>query len=69
MPLVSAASIYAKVARDNYMKKLDDDYSEYSFRSSVGYGTKKHLAAISKHGVTVHHRLSYKPVARLANGQ
>ncbi len=61
-PVVSAASIYAKVTRDNYMTKLSEEHEEYNFANNVGYGTALHRQAISDHGVTKHHRLSYKPV-------
>lgn len=67
-PVVSAASIYAKVTRDNYMVELAMVSEGYGFDSNVGYGTAKHIDGIKKHGVTVHHRKSYKPVKELANG-
>jgi ribonuclease HII len=63
VPAVSAASIIAKVARDEYMHKLAVKYPGYGFESHVGYGTKKHSQAIDTHGVTDFHRLSFKPVA------
>lgn len=59
---VSAASIVAKVARDDYMKKLALDNPDYGFENHVGYGTKKHIENISKLGITVHHRTSFKPL-------
>jgi ribonuclease HII len=65
IPAVSAASIVAKVARDNYMIELGDQLPEYGFESHVGYGTARHLAALRAHGITSHHRKSYKPVAAL----
>lgn len=63
-PAVSAASIYAKVTRDDYMAKLklSDDYN---FATNVGYGTSKHRQAIVDNGVTEHHRKSFKPIAEL----
>lgn len=61
-PVVSAASIYAKVTRDNYMATLSEQHEEYNFANNVGYGTSKHRQAIADFGVTKHHRLSYKPV-------
>lgn len=63
---VSAASIIAKVARDDYMAECDARYEGYDFESHVGYGTAKHRAAIERLGVTPEHRLSFAPVARLA---
>ena len=64
IPSVSAASIVAKVARDNYMADQDEIYPGYNFRSHVGYGTAKHTAAIDKLGVTPLHRLSFTPLNR-----
>jgi len=64
MPSVSAASIIAKVARDNYMAEQDNVYDGYKFASHVGYGTAAHRAAIEKHGVTPLHRLSFAPLAK-----
>lgn len=64
MPIVSAASIYAKVKRDEYMTKLANQHPDYYFDSHVGYGTKKHTQALRTHGVIKSvHRLSFKPVA------
>lgn len=62
---IAAASILAKVTRDNIMVTLAQDYPEYGWESNKGYGTKKHSAALNSYGVTPHHRRSYKPV-RLA---
>ncbi len=61
-PAVSAASIIAKVARDNYMRAMAMKYPEYGFDKHFGYGTKKHAEALASHGVCAIHRLSYKPV-------
>lgn len=67
IPCVSAASIVAKVARDNYMRSIDNDYPEFGFKNHVGYGTKNHIEAIKKFGVTPLHRLSYAPLQRYIN--
>ena len=64
VPSVSAASIIAKVARDNYMSKQDEVYEGYKFASHVGYGTAAHRAASEKNGVTPLHRLSFAPLAK-----
>jgi ribonuclease HII len=64
VPSVSAASIVAKVARDNYMKHLDSVFPGYNFTSHVGYGTATHRAAIESQGVTPLHRLSFAPLQR-----
>ncbi len=65
VPAVSAASITAKVARDNYMRKIAFQYPGYGFERHVGYGTKFHLEALLKNGVTNQHRLNYKPIKAL----
>lgn len=62
VPAVSAASIIAKVARDEYMAKIAVEYPDYGFDSHVGYGTKSHRDALLRFGVTNLHRLSYKPI-------
>ncbi len=59
---VSAASIIAKVARDNYMIELGKQYPGYSFEKHVGYGTAVHKAALEKLGPCPEHRYSFKPV-------
>lgn len=66
IPSVSAASIIAKVARDNFMAGQDLVYPGYSFKSHVGYGTTAHRTAIAKLGVTPLHRRSFAPIAKLA---
>lgn len=64
VPSISAASIIAKVARDNYMAQQDRAFPGYGFASHVGYGTAAHRAAIEKLGVTPLHRLSFAPLAK-----
>lgn len=64
IPSVSAASIIAKVARDNFMVLQDDNYPGYGFKNHVGYGTAAHIAAIDKLGVTPLHRLSFAPLQK-----
>lgn len=61
---ISAASVIAKVYRDNLMLKYDVLYPEYDFKNNMGYGTKKHLEAIKKYGVTKYHRHDYAPVRK-----
>lgn len=56
---VSAASIIAKVMRDNDMIELAEHYPEYGWTSNVGYGTDEHRAALQVHGATPHHRKKY----------
>ncbi|MCW8834127.1 MAG: ribonuclease HII [Colwellia sp.] len=67
---ISAASILAKVARDNEMIALDKLYPEYGFARHKGYPTKAHLEKIIEHGVLDCYRQSFKPVAKvLAQGK
>lgn len=56
---ISAASIIAKVERDEYMESLDDDYPVYNFKSNKGYGTKEHMDAIKKFGPCPLHRKTF----------
>jgi len=64
IPSVSAASIVAKVARDNYMAEQDEVYPGYGFASHSGYGVAKHREAIEKLGVIPLHRLSFAPLQK-----
>lgn len=64
-PIVSAASIYAKVTRDKMMSELPDRYDVYGFASHVGYGTKVHIQALAEHGVSDIHRKSYAPIKKI----
>lgn len=66
IPSVSAASIMAKVARDNWMaNEAHALFPEYEFGKHVGYGTKRHIELLKLHGVTSLHRKSYKPIQAL----
>ena len=62
---ISAASIVAKVYRDNEMIRLDKQYPGYGFAQHKGYGTKNHLAALKKLGASPIHRRSFAPVRNL----
>ena len=65
-PVISAASIIAKVTRDRQMKKLDQIYPEYGFSRHKGYGTKEHLEALVKYGpIGGQHRFTFSPIKRL----
>ena len=59
---IAAASIVAKVVRDAMMAELARDYPHYGFDRHKGYGTREHHEAIARHGVTPHHRRSFRPV-------
>ena len=69
IPAISAASIIAKVARDRYITRLAKNYISYGWHTNFGYGTKKHLDAIYKFGVTNHHRKSFKPMHNILLGK
>lgn len=62
---IAAASILAKVTRDRYMAELDKEFPQYGFARHAGYGTAAHLQAIREHGITIHHRRSFAPVAQM----
>lgn len=57
--VIALASIVAKVHRDRHMHTVGEQYPEYGFESHVGYGTKKHYAAIRAHGLLPIHRKSF----------
>ena len=59
---IGCASIIAKVYRDKIMEQLGNEFPEYGWDTNSGYGSKKHLDAIQKHGVTTHHRMSFAPI-------
>lgn len=59
---IAAASIVAKTTRDAYMMEMDKVFPEYGFKNHKGYGTKEHLEAIQKYGITPIHRKTYEPV-------
>ena len=59
---IAAASIVAKTTRDAYMLEMDKVFPEYGFKNHKGYGTKEHLEAIQKYGITPIHRKTYEPV-------
>ena len=62
VPQISAASIIAKVSRDNLMKKISKNFMKYQWIRNCGYGTRDHLSAIKKFGITKHHRKTFKPI-------
>ena len=59
---IAAASIVAKVTRDQMMEEFDRKYPGYDFTQNAGYGTANHLAGLDKLGVTPIHRRSFEPV-------
>ena len=62
IPEISAASIIAKVARDRLITKMSKKFTKYDWDKNAGYGTKLHLIAIKKFGVTKYHRKTFRPI-------
>ncbi|MEI8062396.1 MAG: ribonuclease HII, partial [bacterium] len=59
VPVISLASIMAKVTRDQYMKKISKKYPLFDFHVHKGYGTKRHISAIKTHGPSTLHRKTF----------
>ena len=59
---IAAASILAKVARDEHLIKLDKVYPQYGLAKNKGYGTRDHLTALARFGPCSEHRKTYQPV-------
>ena len=68
IPSISAASIIAKVSRDKLMTTLSKNFQNYGWDTNSGYGTKKHIKAIKKFGITKYHRKTFSPVSRIKIG-
>ena len=64
---IAASSIIAKVYRDELMKDFSKIYPEYLWEKNAGYGTKEHLLAIKKCGITPIHRRTFKPIHNILN--
>ena len=65
IPSISAASIIAKVTRDKMIRKLGKKFKNYDWGKNYGYGTKQHLKAIKKFGITSHHRRTFSPISKI----
>ncbi len=65
IPEISAASIIAKVSRDRLMNKFSKKFKKYKWDLNAGYGTKDHINAIKKYGVTKYHRKTFKPIHKI----
>ena len=65
IPSISAASIIAKVTRDNFIKTLAKKNKGYYWDQNFGYGTKQHLKAIKKLGGNKHHRKTFSPISKV----
>tara|TARA_B100001250_G_scaffold334979_1_gene301061 strand:- start:434 stop:1006 length:573 start_codon:yes stop_codon:yes gene_type:complete len=62
IPEISAASIIAKVSRDRLVSRLSKKFKNYYWDKNSGYGTKDHIRAIRKFGVTKYHRKTFQPI-------
>jgi ribonuclease HII len=62
---ISAASIIAKVYRDELMIKLSKKFRNYAWERNFGYGTKAHMEGLKKFGITSHHRKGFKPIHKM----
>ena len=62
---ISAASIIAKVYRDDLMIKLSEKFHNYAWERNFGYGTKAHIEGLKKFGITSHHRKGFKPIHKM----
>ena len=65
IPSISAASIIAKVARDKFITNLAKKFTSYGWDTNFGYGTKTHLNALKKFGITKHHRKTFSPIHKI----
>jgi len=63
IPSISAASIIAKVSRDRFIAKLSEEFNNYGWDTNSGYGTKEHLRAIKKYGISKYHRKTFSPIS------
>ncbi len=65
IPEISAASIIAKVTRDKLITEISKNFDNYKWHLNAGYGTKEHLRAIKKFGITKFHRKTFKPIHKI----
>ena len=65
IPSISAASIIAKVSRDKFITTLSKKNTGYDWDKNFGYGTKQHLKALKKLGITKHHRKTFSPISKI----
>ncbi len=69
IPSISAASIIAKVSRDKLITDISKNFKIYKWHLNAGYGTKEHLRAIKKFGITKFHRKTFKPIHNILSLQ
>jgi len=65
IPSISAASIIAKVTRDKMISNLGKNFKDYNWNKNYGYGTKQHIKAIKRLGITPHHRKTFSPINKI----
>ncbi len=65
IPEISAASIIAKVSRDKLIRVMSKKFKSYKWDLNAGYGTKEHIRAIKKFGITKFHRKTFKPIHKI----
>ncbi len=65
VPAISAASIIAKVSRDKFITTLSKKNKGYDWDKNFGYGTRQHLKALKKLGITKHHRKTFSPISKI----
>ena len=65
IPSISAASIIAKVSRDKFITTLSKKNKGYDWDKNFGYGTKQHVKALKKLGITKHHRKTFSPISKI----
>ncbi len=65
VPSISAASIIAKVSRDKFITTLSKKNKGYDWHKNFGYGTRQHLKALKKLGITKHHRKTFSPISKI----
>ena len=65
---IAAASVVAKVYRDRMMAQLGEEFPHYGWERNAGYGVKAHQEGIASHGITPHHRRSFKPIRAYIEG-
>ena len=66
---IAAGSIIAKVTRDRIMQDLAKEFPMYGWEKNAGYGAPAHIAGLQKFGITIHHRKSYAPIAKILQSQ
>ncbi len=66
---IAAASIIAKVTRDQIMSDLAEKHPGYGWERNAGYGTPEHRAALASYGITIHHRRGFRPIRELIEKQ